>query len=68
VQSNGARFASRTEVCTDPTEEGIRACGALDDVGSGPTEEFDQDSAFNKNEESLRRDFDDDEGTDADLD
>jgi hypothetical protein len=71
MQSDGARFASRTEVCADPTEKGIPACGALEDVGSGPTEEFDKDSDFDQNEEILaseRRDFDDDEGTDADPD
>jgi hypothetical protein len=71
MQSNGAHFASRTEVCADPTEEGIPACGTLDDVGSRPTEEFDEDSDFDENEEILtleRRDFDDDEGIDADLD
>jgi hypothetical protein len=55
----------------DPTEEGIRAGDALGDLGSRPTEEFDEDFNFDKNEETLaleRRDFDNEDGTEFDVD
>ena len=71
VQSHSARFSCRTEICVDPTEEGILANDTMDDAGSRPTEEYEEDSDFDENEEILaleRRDFDDDEGIEVDVD
>jgi hypothetical protein len=68
-----ARFSSPNEICVDSTEEGIRAGDALarGDLGSRPTEEFDEDSVFDENEEILaweRLDFDNEERTEFDVD
>ena len=54
----------------DLTEEGILAGDTLDGVGSDPTEELDEDSIFDENEEILvleRREFDDEDGIEDDL-
>jgi hypothetical protein len=61
---------SPTEICVDPTEEGIRAGDTLGDLGSQPTEEVDEDSVFDENEEILaweRLDFDDQDGIEFDV-
>ncbi len=61
---------SPTEICVDPTEEGIRAGDNLGDLGSQPTEEVDEDSVFDENEEILaweRLDFDDQDGIEFDV-
>ena len=50
--------------------EGILAGDTLDGVGPDPTEELDEDSIFDENEEILvleRREFDDEDGIEDDL-
>ena len=71
MQSHSPCFSSRTEICVDRTEKGIREVVTLDGIGSEPTEEAEEDSIFDENLESLaleRRDFDDIEGIEFDLD
>ncbi len=57
-------------MCVDPTEEGIGTGNTLDDIGYEPHGEEDEDSVFDKNLEILdleRRDFDDVDGIDSDV-
>ena len=68
--SHNARFSPPIVFPVDLTEEGILAGDTLDGVGSDPTEKLDEDSIFDENEEILaleRRDFDDEDGIEVDL-
>ena len=70
MQSHNAPFSAPVVSPVDPTDEGILAGDTLDGVGSDPTEELDEDSIFDENEEILvleRRDFEDEDGIEDDL-
>ena len=63
---NFARFCFRV----DPTATGIRASNTLDDEDAQPTNGLDKDSDFDENLEILdleRRDFDDVDDIDSDM-
>jgi len=70
MQSHSARFAAPIEFPVEPTEEGILAGDSIDGIGVEPAETLIGDSVFDENEEILaleRRDFDDIEGIEFDL-
>ena len=72
MQSHNAPFSAPIvfPVPVDPTEEGILADDAVDGFGVEPTETLDRNSLFDENEEIMaleRRDFDDIDGIEFDL-
>jgi len=70
MQSHSARFAAPIVFPVDPTEKGILAGDAVDGIRVEPAETLDGNSLFDENEEILaleRRDFDDIDGIEFDL-
>jgi hypothetical protein len=70
MQNLNLLISSRTELTVDSTPEGIGTGSTLDDVDAEPTVEQDQGSEIDENVEIFameRRDFDDVDGIDSDI-